>query len=177
MNLIYPPSDDSYLLSEFLENYLKNLKDKNITYLDMGTGSGILAETASKFLKKENIIASDINKEAINFLEKKGFKTVRSNLFSNIREKFNLISFNAPYLPEDLREPKDSKILTTGGKKGEEISVKFLKQAKNHLKKKGKIFLLISSLTPKGKINSFKGKIVARKKLFFEEILILEFSN
>ena len=86
-----------------------------------------------------------------------------------------MITFNAPYLPEAKHEPKCSKLITTGGKKGDEISLKFLKQAKEHLNENGRILLLISSLTPLEKINKFEPKILAKKKLFFEELKILEF--
>jgi methylase of polypeptide subunit release factors len=85
-----------------------------------------------------------------------------------------LITFNAPYLPEDKKEPKNSRTATTGGKKGDEISLKFLNQSQRYLNPNGKIFLLISSLTPMTKIKRFKPKIVATKKLFMEELRILE---
>ena len=142
----------------------------------MGTGSGILAKTASKFLPPKNILAVDINPDAIKQLKKQKFKTKKSNLFSNIKQKFDLITFNAPYLPLDKRESKSSQFATTGGKRGDEISLKFLKQAKKYLNKNGKIFILISSLTPINKIKKFKPKIVARKKIFMEELLILKFT-
>lgn len=173
---IYPPLDDSYFFSNFLESYLAK-SGKEIKYLDMGTGGGILSRAVTKFISKKNITASDINQKAVKILKLEGFNTVKSNLFSDIKGKFDLITFNAPYLPEDPREPKDSKILTTGGKRGDEVSLRFLKKAKGHLRKNGKIFLLISSLTPRDKINKFSPKIVSRKKLFQEELLILEFSK
>jgi release factor glutamine methyltransferase len=170
---IYQPSDDSYFFTNFLKKHLKKFKPKS--YLDMGTGSGILTETTSKFIDKKNILAVDINPSAVKLLKQKGFNAIKSNLFKKIKDKFDLITFNAPYLPLDKREPKDSQLATTGGKKGDEITVKFLKQAKKHLNKNGKIFLLISSLTPINKIKKFNPKIVARKKQFFEQLLILEF--
>jgi|TARA_B100002003_G_C14153433_1_gene554997 release factor glutamine methyltransferase len=172
---IYKPLDDSYFFSSFLEKYLARQKKKNLSYLDMGTGSGILSEVASKYLDSKNILASDINQKAVSLVKGKGFNAIRSNLFENINDKFDLITFNAPYLPEDKREPKDSRISTTGGKKGDEISIEFLKEAKKYLKKNGKIFLLISSLTPQKKIKKFNSEIVARKKIFSENLLILKF--
>ena len=173
---IYEPSDDSYLFSNFLKRYLSKQKKKNLSYLDMGTGSGILSEIASKYLNKKNILASDINQKAISLVKGKGFNVKRSNLFENMHRKFDLITFNAPYLPEDKREPKDSRVATTGGKKGDEISIEFLKQAKKHLKKNGKIFLLISSLTPQERIKKFNPRTVEIKKIFSEDLLILKFS-
>jgi len=172
---IYKPAEDSFLFQDFLDKYLS--KNKVSSHLDIGTGSGILVKTSSKFLKNENILATDINKNAVEELKKQGFNAIHSNLFKNIKGKFDLITFNAPYLPEDRREPRDSQISTTGGKRGDEVAVKFLKQTRSHLNKGGKIFLLISSLTPIGKINEFNPKTVARKKLFQEELFILEFSK
>jgi len=172
---MYKPSDDSYFFADFLKDYLSSLPKKNkLDFLDMGSGSGILAETASKF--NLNVIASDINPEAVAHIKSRGIAVIQSNLFSKIKQKFDIITFNAPYLPLDKDEPKDSQLETTGGKRGDEISLKFLKQAIKHLNKNGKIFLLVSSLTPLDKINKFNPKIVARKKLWMEELLILEFS-
>ena len=172
---IYQPAEDSYFFADFLRKYLT--KNKINSYLDIGTGSGILAETASKNLNKKNILTVDINPEAVKLLNQKKFKAIKSNLFEKVKTKFDLITFNAPYLPLDKREPKDSQLATTGGKWGDEISLKFLKQSKKHLKKNGKILLLISSLTPINKIQKLNPKIVARKKLFFEQLLILEFKK
>ena len=173
---IYQPSDDSYLFVDFLKKYFKAHKVNS--YLDMGTASGILAKTSTKFLSPNSILAADINPDAIKALQNESFQAIQSDLFKNIPDKFDLITFNAPYLPLDKREPKSSQLATTGGKEGDEISIKFLKQAKQHLNPKGKIFLLVSSLTPMDKIKKLLSyKIVARKKIFMEELLILEFKN
>ena len=171
---IYQPAEDSYFFADFLKKFLE--KNQINSYLDMGTGSGILSKIVSKFLNKKYILATDINLNAIKLLKEKNFNTLQTNLFKKIKNKFDLITFNAPYLPLDSREPKSSQLATTGGKQGDEISIKFLKQAKKHLTKNGKIFLLISSLTPKNKLKQFKPKLVAKKKIFMEELLILEFS-
>ena len=171
---IYQPAEDSYLFTDFLKKYLS--KHKATSYLDMGTGSGILPKTASKFLDKKNILAADINPDAVKSLKQKKYNVIKTNLFEKIKDKFDLITFNAPYLPLYPREPKDSQVVTTGGKRGDEISIKFLRQAKKHLNKNGKIFLLVSNLTPIKKIKKYNPKIVAKKKIFMEELLILEFN-
>jgi len=173
---IYQPAEDSLMFAEFLNQYLKS--NKIDSYLDIGTGSGILAKTASKIISPKKITASDINPEAIINLKQQPFKTIKSNLFKQISNSFDLITFNAPYLPLNPEEPKDSQVATTGGKRGDEISIKFLKQAKSHLNKNGKIFLLISSLTPQNKIKKlWPYTIVVKKKAFMEELLILEFQQ
>lgn len=178
--MIYEPSDDSYLLNETLKKFLQN-KDKNINILDMGSGSGIQAYSC-KDLNFNNILAVDINKIAVENLLKNNIKAVKSNLFKNItNNKFDLIIFNPPYLPEDPREPEDSRLQTTGGKNGYEIINKFLKQAINYLKPKASILLLFSSLSnPKIILNEAKSlgytyKILNKKKIPFEELYVYEF--
>ncbi|MFH1053229.1 MAG: hypothetical protein V1740_02315, partial [Candidatus Woesearchaeota archaeon] len=73
-------------------------------------------------------------------MKKSKLNAIRSNLFSNINKtnRFDLIIFNPPYLPEDKREPKDSRLNTTAGKKGYEIVIKFLQKARKYLRKDGK---------------------------------------
>jgi release factor glutamine methyltransferase len=189
---IYQPSDDSYLLQETLKKFLIT-KEKNIKIFDMGSGSGILAETC-KNLGFNNILTSDIDPEAVNFLKNQNFETIQSDLFDNLYIKgglnikgnlvplqFDLIIFNPPYLPLDKREPRDSRIQTTAGKKGYELIIKFLKQAKSHLLKNGKILLLFSSLSKpdiilkKAKQLGYNHKLLSRKKLFFEELFVYKF--
>ena len=172
---MYEPAEDSFFFADFLKNYFSTLKNKKIFYLDMGSGLGILSEVAKKS-KIKNIFAADIDEESIKFVRGKKLHIIQSSLFSKIskNQKFDLITFNAPYLPEHKFDKKSD---ISGGKRGDEVSLKFLKQAKKHLNKNGKIFLLISSLTPYNRIEKFRPKIVARKKLFFEELLILEFGN
>lgn len=176
MQDIYIPSEDSYLLSETLEKFLLSRK-KEIKILEIGCGSGIQLQALNNFgIKKENIFSCDINKEAVKRCKKLGFNSIHSDLFKEIKGKFDIIIFNPPYLPLDEREPEQSQLATTGGKKGSEIINKFLKQAKPHLNKKGKIILLTSSLT-KGII--FKGyhkKLLAEKSLFFEKLYVWELS-
>ena len=170
MHSIYQPEEDSYLMQKILEEYIE---DKEIKVLEIGVGSGIQLKTLKK-LKIQNIFGVDINQEAVKHCKKLGFNCKRSNLFSKVKEKYNLVIFNPPYLPEDKREPKESKTVTTGGKNGSEIINKFLKEAKKYLTPEGKIFLLVSSLTKKINFKGYKKKIIAKKKIFFEELFIYE---
>ena len=166
--MIYEPREDSFLLQKYVKQYAQG------KVLDIGTGSGIQSITALK--KTKEVLAVDINPEAVELLKKKGINARISNLFSKVKGTFDIIIFNPPYLPKDEREPKDSALATTGGKKGYETIERFLKQAKKFLKKEGKILIVFSSLT--GNVNSllkkynYKFKILAREKLFFEKIYV-----
>lgn len=176
---IYEPSEDSFLLGEVLEKNLPKIikKNKEANLLEIGIGSGFLLEKALNLgIKKENILGVDINSEAVLFCKNKGFKCIKSNLFSKLKKnlKFDIIIFNPPYLPEDILEPKESKIITTGGKNGGELINIFLSEASNYLKNSGKIFLLISSLSKKINWNKLKKRKLAEKNLFFEKIFVYE---
>ncbi|MEK6820763.1 MAG: HemK2/MTQ2 family protein methyltransferase [Nanoarchaeota archaeon] len=165
---MYNPKEDSFFLSEHLAKYLKN-KSKNIKILDMGTGSGIQAETCLKSGFK-NILCADIDETAVRNAGKK-FKSVKSDLFSNINGKFDLIIFNPPYLPENKYDREKD---TAGGKKGDETILHFLEQAENHLAENGSIIILLSSLTPRKRINKllrkYKKTKLAEKNIFFEKL-------
>lgn len=171
MSLIYFPEEDSYLLQKILKEQIKN---KNINCLEMGIGSGIQLKTL-KELGVENISGVDINIEAVKHCKKLKFNVWESNLFSKVKGEYDLIIFNPPYLPEDKNfEDEESKLITTGGKMGGELINEFLIQAKKHLTKKGKIFLLISSLTKGINWLDYKKKLVAEKKIFFENLEVWE---
>jgi release factor glutamine methyltransferase len=174
---IYNPSEDSFLLSSVLEKEIPKLlkKNKDLKFLEMGTGSGIQLKTAVKSgIKKQNIFSCDVNSSAVSHCKALGFNSVVSDLFENIKGRYNIIILNPPYLPLDSREPKDSRVSTTGGKKGSEIINRFLKQTKKHLTKDGKIFILISSLTKGTDFKGFRKKTLAKQKLFFEELFVFE---
>ena len=169
--MIYSPEEDSYLLKEQVDKFVKENSPKKI--LDVGSGSGFQIKNLNG-----DLTLVDINSEAIKHLKKKfpKAKVIHSDLFSKIskKEKFNLIIFNPPYLPEDKLEDKESKLATTGGKLGSEVINKFLKQVKNYLTSEGKILLLTSSLTKEINWQGFKKKKLASKKLFFEELYVWE---
>ena len=176
---IYQPAEDSYLMSKILKERIPNLlsQNSNLTFLEIGAGSGIHLETAFNLgIKKENIFSSDIDKKSVSHCNLLGFNCVHSDLFENITDKYNIIIFNPPYLPEDVREPKNSRLATTGGKKGNEIIIRFLEQAKNYLEKNGTIFLITSSLSEDVNFDKlgYNSKEIGCESLFFERLCIWE---
>lgn len=181
MNEIYEPSEDSYLMSKTLKKEIPKLLTKNpeMKFLEVGCGSGINLQSALKAgIKKENISGTDINIEAVRYCKKIGFNCIVSDLFENVKGKFYVIAFNPPYLPLDRKEPIKSRKETTGGKKGNEIAIRFLKQAKRHLEKGGKIFLITSSLSEKIDFKSFGylPKEIANDNFFSEKIFLWKLS-
>lgn len=166
--MIYEPQEDSYLLQKHVRKYAKG------KVLDVGTGSGIQALTALE--KTKDVLAVDVDEEAVEYVKKKGVNAIVSDLFSNVEGKFDLIIFNPPYLPEDEHEDEESKRVTTGGKEGFEVLERFLKEAKKFLKENGKILFVVSSLTGdvEGllKKHKYQYEMLDREKLFFEKLYV-----
>ena len=161
---MYEPREDSFLMLEAV----KRLNPRGGRALDMGTGSGIIAFELSK--RFGEVVACDINKESVEFVRKRArelgienLEVVRSDLFENIRGKFDLIVFNPPYLP--CPEEEDPELCCGGG----ELIERFIKEAEKFLRPGGRILLLVSTLTPV----KVRGKILTRKKLPFEELKVL----
>lgn len=168
--MVYEPAEDSKLLARNLSKYVQGK-----SFLDMGTGSGIQSETAQTYGAR-SIYAVDINPQAVALVKKKGFTVHLSNLFSSVKSAFDVIAFNPPYLPLDKRENKESRQITTGGKNGDEIALRFVRALPKHLSPKGVGLMIVSSLTPKIRLLKLlreKGlvrKVVDREKLFFESL-------
>ena len=145
---MYTPAEDSYLIEKYVKEFARG------KILEIGCGSGILLEAALK--KSKDVIGVDIDEESLAYCKEKGLNVKKSNLFSNVKGKFDFIIFNPPYLPED---ELDSSLSTrhidlVGGKNGYEIIEKFFKKVRKHLNKKGEVLILFSSLTNKSKVES-----------------------
>ncbi len=176
---MYHPKEDSYLMSRILQERLPELLKINsdLKFLEIGAGSGIHLETAANAgIKRQNIFACDIDIKSVEHCNVLGFNCIHSDLFTEINETYDLIIFNPPYLPQDSREPKESQTATTGGVKGNEIILRFLKQAKTYLNKDGKIFLITSSLAEDIDFErlNYKAKEIGCEKLFMERLCIWE---
>ncbi|HLC72387.1 MAG TPA: HemK2/MTQ2 family protein methyltransferase [Candidatus Nanoarchaeia archaeon] len=171
--MIYEPREDSFILKKYVELYAYG------KVLDMGTGSGIQAQAALK--KTQDVLAADINPEAVKHVQALGIRAIHSDLFSNIKETFDVIIFNPPYLPHAHGEDEESQQITTGGAQGYEILESFLKDAQQHLNPRGIILLVYSSLT--GNIEKLAKKyhlvltVVQEKKIFFETLIVAKVRN
>ena len=179
---IYQPAEDSYLMSRILKEQIPDILQLNpeLRFLEIGAGSGIHLETAFNLgIKKENIFSCDIDQKSVSHCNVLGFNCIYSDLFENVNGKYDIIIFNPPYLPQDPKEPKESQVATTGGKKGDEIILKFLQQARNYLTKGGKIFLITSSLAPEINFENlnYSAKEIGCESLFFERLCIWEITT
>jgi len=197
---IYSPGEDSFLALNTLKKVISSF-DRLPSLLDMGTGSGFLLlnvlpsiswgvgldinKDAIKFLKGRYEHINNIaffHSDLFSFLEKnkvffeKEVKVKRLRDFKN-RSKFDIIVFNAPYLPYDPNLRYGNEPDLVGGKKGYETLLKFLTRASDFLTNDGKLIIVFSSLTKKSVIDDFikqrtlfEIKTIETKKTLFEEI-------
>ena len=151
--------------------HIENMPNQNgKDFLDVGCGSGAIGLFAG-LQGATRITAVDINPKAISctranlFKHKiKNYEVFESNVFSNVRGKYDTINFAAPY-----HGSKPSDFLEYGVSDPNYTALRsFLKNAKHHLKDNGKILLGFSNT---GDVNllhklidSNKLKIVERKE-------------
>ena len=181
---VYEPAEDSFL---FADNLKVNGGD---VVIDVGTGCGMLGIIAAE--KAAQVVAVDINPHAVrctrrnailNHVNDKMF-CIQGDLFAPIRDgaKFDLILFNAPYLPsEDTEETSWLESAWSGGSSGRCVIDSFVHDAPNYLKPEGRLLLLQSTLSnvndtvEKLERENFTVAVVAEKALpFFETIKLVK---
>ena len=167
-NSYYVPAEDSIFLADYLEN------QKGKSALDIGTGSGILAKVLSKNF--ELVVATDINIFALKKAHEIVDNCICCNAADALQISFDLIVCNLPYLPS--AELLDRTV--DGLRDGIEIPSMIIKSASQRIAKNGKMIFLTSShanydfLIKLCKSLGFDVKMVAKKKLFYEELLLVE---
>lgn len=146
-NVLIPRPETEYLVEETLNLIKEHFKNKKVTILDIGTGSGIIAITLNNKLKNSSILATDISKKALK-IAKKNQKIHKTNvnfqktyLYKNINQKFDVIISNPPYIEENSKkvEEKVNKnephLALFGGKDGLKYYKEIIKDIKNIINK------------------------------------------
>ncbi|MEK6874686.1 MAG: HemK2/MTQ2 family protein methyltransferase [Nanoarchaeota archaeon] len=141
--MVYDPAEDTLLLAKQVKLHAQG------TVLDMGSGSGALADAALANTAVEMVLCVDHTQNVVSHLKQHfagntKVSVVLSSLFSKISKQFDVIVFNPPYLPQDVGIIDDE---IYGGKHGYEVILEFLRKAPRHLLPGGRILMLWSSLS------------------------------
>lgn len=153
-NVLIPQPDTEIVVEEAIDIINRNKLSK---VLDMCTGSGILAISIAKYTDASKITAVDISEKALDVAEKNAIsndvntkiKFIKSDMFKNISEKFDLIISNPPYIRTDViktlsEEVKNEPILALdGGIKGLDFYNIIAENAKKYLNENGYLVLEI----------------------------------
>ena len=147
--------------TELLVNKLSEIfKEKKISILDIGTGSGCIILSLLDELKSSTGIGIDISKEAVSIAKINGLrlnllnrvKFLNKSVSSIFNKKFDLIVSNPPYieskdmknLSEDIRR-YEPRLALDGGNDGLDLIKKVIYKSKSILKTKGTLALEIGN--------------------------------
>lgn len=168
---VYKPREDSYLLRDEVAKLARG------RVLDLGTGTGIQGITAA--LKGCQVVFADINPIALRCAQGNAWLNnitgafIVSDLFSEIRGKFDMIIFNPPYLPDDP-ENKTKDIALDGGIDGRALIDRFIAEYKQLLKPGGIALLVGSSLSGYEKdVLESGAEVLSKKTISLEDIVVL----
>ncbi|WNY28797.1 Release factor glutamine methyltransferase [Methanimicrococcus stummii] len=215
---VYEPAEDTFLLADCAvselsaqfggnENGSNSNGSKNnfddFFALEIGCGSGFVSAFVQNHFPNLQLMAVDINPNAVACAKMNGVRAFESDMFE-IFEKprllrsidtpvedappakpapgFDLILFNPPYLPTSDDEKVGGMLnyAFDGGADGRDSINLFLSQVGAYLKSDGFFLLLISSITGLDEVIAemekygFSASTVGTKKCSFEELIVLK---
>ncbi len=145
-NVLVPQPDTEILVEEVIK--LRNEMSQKPRILDICTGSGAIAIALDKNIEAE-IFASDISNNALQVARKNALKLqakikfLKSDMFENIKGKFDVIVSNPPYIEVEtiknlsIEVKSEPVIALDGGKDGLKFYRVLAKKSKEHLKNNG----------------------------------------
>jgi release factor glutamine methyltransferase len=150
------PRPETEQLVELLGPEIRGRKS-DVSILDVGTGSGVIALSLAGKFPEAKVFAVDVSQDALGLARENAERLAltgrvqfsQGNLLEKITERFDLIVANLPYIamqdrqllaPEVLRDPS---VALFGGEHGDELVRKLIDQAPSHLQPGGLLALEI----------------------------------
>jgi len=142
----------------WVEESIKRIdKKKEFRILDLFAGSGCIGMALLKHLPKAKVDFGEKDKNllkqiklncSLNGIDKERYKVIETDIFSELKGKYDFIFANPPYISSQRLETVQKSVLDYepkealfGGNDGLLVIKKFLKEAKSHLNPGGKIYL------------------------------------
>ncbi|KXB57612.1 protein-(glutamine-N5) methyltransferase [Gemella haemolysans] len=156
-DVLSPRMETEELIYKVIE-YVKASNKNKFKILDLCTGSGIIAITLKKELSQFSIdvVASDISEEAIEVAKENAqshdatIKFIKSDIFNNIDNKFDIIVSNPPYIDrkdevtmQDNVLKYDPHLALFAEEEGMYFYRKIIEQANDYLNENGVMFFEI----------------------------------
>ena len=104
-NVLIPRFETEYLVEKTIK-YAKKMFDSKVNILDIGTGSGAIAISLKKELDSD-VTGVDISDDALGLsnenakLNNVDVKFIKSDIYSDVSGKFDIIISNPPYIASD----------------------------------------------------------------------------
>ena len=187
---VYQPAEDSALLAEAVVDHARG------RFLEVGTGSGWVAERAARDAEVTRVVASDVNPHACESARERGaalraeghlgIEAVRANLVDPFRDgAFDTVAFNPPYLPTDPDNEWDDwmESALSGGESGRKFLNPFVDDVGRVLADGGRVLLLVSSLTgfeevvARVEARGFDHETVVQESYPFETLSVLRLTR
>lgn len=149
-NVLIPQPDTEILVEEVIEIINKN--NEEVKVLDICTGSGCIGTSIAKYTKKVAITMSDISNKALNIAKNNYTKNIedtskvefiKSDMFKNIKGKYDIIVSNPPYIESkeisklDKQVQNEPHLALDGGEDGLEFYRKLAVEAHKFLNENG----------------------------------------
>jgi len=179
-NVLIPRFETEELVEKTI-NYAVDYFNKDISILDIGTGSGCIAITLSKNLIGSSVDALDISEQALEVAKKNTERNnanvnfFHSDMLENVNKKYDLIISNPPYIAYDeeimeIVKNNEPYIALYAENNGLYFYNEILKQAPNFLNKKGMIAFEIGETQGK-KIKELVKTYLPNSKVLLEKDL------
>lgn len=182
-NVLIPRADTEILVEEVI-NHCKENHEKSYSILDLCSGSGAIGISLAKYIENSKVLCADISDKALEIAKKNAksnnvnnIEFIKTDMFKNIEEKFDLIVSNPPYIKKDIiskldiEVQKEPLIALDGGIDGLDFYRIIIDNSNKYLNKNGKLFLEIGYDQKDEVINLLRrsgnfGEIYSKKDLY-----------
>lgn len=153
-NVLIPRMDTEVLVERLIHDIKQSQKELSV--LDIGTGSGAIAITVKKETNAK-VFAVDVSEKALEVAKQNAknleadVQFVQSDLFEEVSDlKVDIVVSNPPYIETDVVQTLDKEVVSNepilaldGGVDGLDFYKRIIKDAKQHLNAGGKVYFEI----------------------------------
>ncbi len=106
-NVLIPRPETEELVEKTNKLIKEVFQNKELKILDIGTGSGCISISLKKLIPESNVTACDISEKALEVASANAISNntpiefIKSDIFSNINDKYDCIISNPPYIRYD----------------------------------------------------------------------------
>ena len=153
-NVLIPRMDTEVLVERLIHDIKQSQKELSV--LDIGTGSGAIAITVKKETNAK-VFAVDVSEKALEVAKQNAKNLeadvlfIQSDLFESVSDlKVDIVVSNPPYIETDVVQTLDKEVVNNepilaldGGTDGLDFYKRIIKDAKQHLNAGGKVYFEI----------------------------------